>query len=91
MVVILILSPNCSCVINNDVMPGVHGARTTVSIISSCSSQIDPDNTYATTKEGEYNQCCPITIKQNMHTNKRGQTYFWFQVDYGLVQILSYG
>jgi hypothetical protein len=62
MVVILILSPNDSCVINNDVMPVVHGARTTVSLISSCSSQLDPDNTYATTKEGKYNQFCLITI-----------------------------
>jgi hypothetical protein len=54
MVVILILSPNGSCVINNDVMPAVYGARTTVSLISSCSSQLDPENTYATTKEGKY-------------------------------------
>jgi len=62
MVVILILSPNSSCVINNDVMPAVHGSRTTVSLVSSCSSQVDPDNTYTTTKEGKYNQCSRITI-----------------------------
>jgi hypothetical protein len=53
MVVILILSPNGSCVINNDITPVVNGASTTVSLISSCSSQVDPDNTYATTKEGK--------------------------------------
>lgn len=63
MVVIVILSPNGSCVINNDVMPAVHGASTTVSLIYSCSSQLDPDNTYATTKEGKYTQCCPVTIQ----------------------------
>lgn len=85
MVVILILSPNCSCVMNNDVMPAVHGSRTTVSLTSSCSSQVDPDNTYATTKEGKYDQCCSVTLQQNMHTNKRGHSYFWFQLDYGSI------
>lgn len=64
MVVILILSPNGSCIINNDVTPVVHGTSTRVSVISSCSSQVDPDSTYATTKEGKYKTVFLLTCCQ---------------------------
>jgi hypothetical protein len=63
MVVILILSPNGSCVINNDVTPAVHDTSTRVSLISSSSSQVDPDSTYATTKEGK---CKPVKPVHSM-------------------------
>jgi hypothetical protein len=64
MVVILIISPTGSSVINNDVTPVVNGFNTTVCLTSCCSSQVDPDNTYATTKEGKSRKRFSVKLHQ---------------------------